>query len=665
MSSINIMRAVDNIRSGTTVYTPLVELIVNAIQAIRDVKPTGGSIRVTILRSGQADMVDKIAAVDGFIVKDDGVGFNQAHRDSFDTLYTALKASDGGKGFGRFTCLKYFRRFSVDSVFKDHGTFARRTFAMGTGTDIIIDEKVSEASKPETGSVVTISGLKSVKFPDKGLEVIARVLVEKLLPYFIDPGSQCPQIVIDDGPNGGSIILNDYLTQGDRQIVELSVSDRNLFLSSQEQDEQFTVHVFKFYAPRTNKSKISLVAHRREVTDVTIQTYIPEFADEFYDKGEDESGRDRNYIIKAYVFGPYLDGNVSLERGGFNFQKDSDLIFGISQSQIEEATAAIAQAAVGQEIAARRARKEARIKEYVDTKAPWHRSISREADFASLPMNPTSQEIELHLQTAKFQMEIRTRAEVQQILSSDDPGELKDRVAKVVENISNTSKNDLIHYVSMRKCVLELFDKSLELDEHGKYRSEGDVHDIIMPRRKDTEKLDFDQHNLWILDERLNFTEYVSSDKPLDAKKGSRTDLAIFGRRVAFRGDNEASNPITIFEFKKPLRDDFANPSSEEDPVQQIIRYVNDIRDGKYKTPKGRDMVVSENTPFYGYVVCDLTAKVKNWLDREKNFTVMPDGLGYFFWYGNIKLYVEVLSWTKVQRDAEMRNKIFFHTLGI
>jgi hypothetical protein len=32
----------------------------------------------------------------------------------------------------------------------------------------------------------------------------------------------------------------------------------------------------------------------------------------------------------------------------------------------------------------------------------------------------------------------------------------------------------------------------------------------------------------------------------------------------------EASNPITIFEFKKPQRDDFVNPSSKEYPIQQI-----------------------------------------------------------------------------------------------
>jgi hypothetical protein len=43
----------------------------------------------------------------------------------------------------------------------------------------------------------------------------------------------------------------------------------------------------------------------------------------------------------------------------------------------------------------------------------------------------------------------------------------------------------------------------------------------------------------------------------------------------------------------------------------------------------------------------------------------MPDALGYFQWFPNIRLYMEVLSWTKVLADAEMRNKVFFHKLVI
>ena len=49
----------------------------------------------------------------------------------------------------------------------------------------------------------------------------------------------------------------------------------------------------------------------------------------------------------------------------------------------------------------------------------------------------------------------------------------------------------------------------------------------------------------------------------------------------------------------------------------------------------------------------------------EKDFTPMPDGGGWFNWFGNNNLYMEVLSWDKVLRDAEMRNSVFFHKLGI
>jgi len=138
-----------------------------------------------------------------------------------------------------------------------------------------------------------------------------------------------------------------------------------------------------------------------------------------------------------------------------------------------------------------------------------------------------------------------------------------------------------------------------------------------------------------------------------------------YNKRVLFRGDNETSNPVTVFQFKKPKRDDFANPSAKDDPIAQIVRYVNEIKRGKYETPTGRKILVAENTPFYGYVVCDLSQKVEDWLYNEKNFKPMPDHLGYFSWFENINLYIEVSSWDKVLRDAQMRNRVFFEKLGL
>lgn len=171
MSNVNIKRLAENIRSGTNVYTPLVKLVVNAIQAIDEKKISDGLAEIEVLRRGPADIIDRLQDVDGFIVKDNGIGFTKDNRDSFDTLYTEQKIVDGGKGFGRFTCLKYFDRVKVSSTFEDSGAYYDRAFGMGLGKDIIVDEKVVPSKEEKSGSVVEISGIKSVRFPDKRLDI--------------------------------------------------------------------------------------------------------------------------------------------------------------------------------------------------------------------------------------------------------------------------------------------------------------------------------------------------------------------------------------------------------------------------------------------------------------------------------------------------------------
>jgi len=102
MSNVNIRRAVENIRSGTNVYTPVVEVVVNAIQAIESLDKSDGHIEVAINRSPQLDVEDSLPDIVGFEVSDNGIGFNNENREAFDTLYTAQKIQEGGKGFGRF-----------------------------------------------------------------------------------------------------------------------------------------------------------------------------------------------------------------------------------------------------------------------------------------------------------------------------------------------------------------------------------------------------------------------------------------------------------------------------------------------------------------------------------------------------------------------------------
>lgn len=663
MSNVNIQRAVQNIRSNTTAYTPVIEFIVNAIQAIEETEKKNGKVEIRVKRSEQGDLVGGKPDIVGFIIKDNGIGFTEKHRKSFDTLYSDMKLKLGGKGFGRFTALKYFDNLYVKSTFLDgQEGYKERSFSMGKDHDIIINEKVKASDKNETCSEIVLEGLLKPAF-EKTLEIVASKIVEYILPYFLAEDYPCPQITLSEEDGSGLIVLNKHVNREESAIQEIDLILNVFELDNRDEKRVFTVRLFKIYSPGNQKSKISLVAHKREVSGNLLHKYIPEFFEEFYDQ---DNGSSRNFIIKAYVFGDYLDENVSLERGAFDFPSEGgDLALGIGQSQIENEAAKIAQRAMDEVISSRKERKAKEVQGYVDAEAPWHKSSLRHIDLSDLPYRPTREQIEITLQREIYKHNVAVKQEVSKIMNASTLENMQETVVDIVNKVSEASQSELIHYVALRRSILELFEKSLEVKDDGSYESEGLVHDIIFPRKGDSDNTCYKEHNLWLVDERLNFTTFVSSDKPLSESRSDRPDVLVFGKRVSFRAENEQSNPITIFEFKRPQRDDFANPSSTEDPVAQIIRYVNKIKDGHYKTPEGRDLNVSDNTPFYGYVVCDINSKVKKWLESEKDFTPMPDGKGWFAWNRNINLYIEVLSWDKVLKDAKMRNKIFFHKLGI
>ena len=304
MSNVNIKRTVENIRSITTAYTPIVEVVVNAIQAIESKQSTDGRIVVRAKRSQQFEMGGGLADIIGFDIEDNGIGFTDENREAFDTLYTDQKIKQGGKGFGRFTCLKYFEDVHIESVFKGSEGYKRRTFSMGKDKDIIVNEKLTKVDGKETGSAVRLTGLKNAKNMEKKLATIARALVEKLLPYFITKDYVCPQIVLVENDGTGSIQLNDYFSNAPSAgIKEIPVSNNSFTLNANDADHQFVVRVFRFDSPKNHKSKVSLVAHKREVSGSPLYNYIPEFIDEFYDQGDsDRPSHERNYILKAYVF---------------------------------------------------------------------------------------------------------------------------------------------------------------------------------------------------------------------------------------------------------------------------------------------------------------------------------------------------------------------------
>ena len=231
---------------------------------------------------------------------------------------------------------------------------------------------------------------------------------------------------------------------------------------------------------------------------------------------------------------------------------------------------------------------------------------------------------------------------------------------------TESQKNDLAHYVCQRKKVIELYDELRKRIEGGKAHKESEMHNLFFPMIKTDREVDYENNNLWLLDERFNFTQYIASDMVISKVDHKEPDLALFYEEGKFyrNGENTITSPIAIVEFKRPKR---TNYPDTENPIMQALRYAKKILDGKYEMPDGIEKIDVDpiRTPVYVYIICDITDKIDEFARMTGSLTIAPDREGYFGYVKDFNAYVEIKSYKKVIADAKMRNQIFFNKLGL
>lgn len=119
MSKLNILGIVRGIKAQTTYLTPIIEAVCNSIDSIGNL--SNGTIDIMAIRDGQKSYEGNTSvsgSIIGFDIIDNGVGFTEANRDSFDTYLSGHKYESGGKGFGRFMYLKYFKKSQLIVIIK-------------------------------------------------------------------------------------------------------------------------------------------------------------------------------------------------------------------------------------------------------------------------------------------------------------------------------------------------------------------------------------------------------------------------------------------------------------------------------------------------------------------------------------------------------------------
>jgi hypothetical protein len=658
MSKLNISGIIKNIKSKTNVYTPIVEAVVNSIEAIDEKQD--GKIEIVVYRENTFLLDDAKPYIKSIEIIDNGVGFTQENTTSFDTYLSTTKFAIGGKGFGRFMYLKYFNEAKIKSQYIENDVYKFRNFRFGKKDEIIVDEEIGDAKNKNTGTQLLLENIIEKEQLDKGLDVIARKLVEKLLVFFVDTNFNAPQIILREYDNSEQIILNNYIND-QNTISKIGQKAITIGNPIDNIERHFIVKVYKIYYS-TQASKICLTAHNREVTETALYTYIPEFQDDFYDI---INGVQKNYIIKSYILGEYLNNNVSLEREAFEFEKvTGDVFYPLSQTDIEKEAANVAKSFFVDEMKLRFDKKIEKVMDYVNSQAPWHRPYVRDFDFTNLPTNLSDEKIEIEFQKFKFKKEQEIRIEVKEIIASKDT-DIENKLQNIFSKISENGKSDLAHYVCNRKLIVDTFDdlrKRREIDN--KPHLEKELHNLIFPMGETTETLDYENHNLWLLDERLVFSQYVASNKIISKEETQVPDLLIFKNRLCYRnGVNITTSPVVIFEFKRPKRTNYLDT---ENPLKQACQYAEQIRAGKYEMPEGLEKIkVSNETPIYIYIVADRCNKIDEFAAKDFSLTLSPDSEGYLGFHKGYNVYVEVISFKKLIEDAKMRNKIFFKKLGI
>ena len=108
---------------------PLFETIINSIQSLEDTVEPQKTIIIEALRDphvqtrfdNNGTKTEEPSHFEGFIVTDNGNGFNQENYKSFLEPYSQLKVKKGCKGIGRFLWLKAFDEITINSTYTENG----------------------------------------------------------------------------------------------------------------------------------------------------------------------------------------------------------------------------------------------------------------------------------------------------------------------------------------------------------------------------------------------------------------------------------------------------------------------------------------------------------------------------------------------------------------
>ena len=639
---------------------PLYEAVVNSIYAIeerQEKEKFQGKIDIKIIREPQevaaVEGIDSsINEVTGFQISDNGIGLDENNMKSFLQSDSTYRVEKGGKGVGRFSWLKAFSNTKIESMFKDDDVWVKRAFDFSLEKLDIDDTLVEIEEATDNCTTVTLVDYLPMyrKYVSKNPEIIATKILQHCLIYLMSPN--CPVInVIDDE----KYCIND--------MVEKKIKREESDVKVEVGGECFSLLNTKVEDSSIGGSKIFLYANDRMVRSIDLDKILVDLDKNIFE--------DKGFYYVGILSGKYLDDNVEMSRTSFDIS-ESSAEDDISMDDIIAKTKDQVEIYLKEYLDEVRNKKEERIKIYISTNAPQFGHLLKYMPDSIKAIKPTLTDARLdeELYKIKRKFDVELKKENQDILEKIEVGAenidtYKEKFKEQFEKISEANKAALAEYVSHRKIILELLKKGIKLKEDGKFDKESYIHNLIYPMRRTSAEIEYKSHNLWLVDERLAYCEYISSDIPFDNDpKKERPDILMLDHPVALSDEDNTGKEfesIVIFELKRPMRDDY---NKGDNPILQLLGYVDTLASNKVKDRYGRMIKVGSGTQFYLYAVCDMTSSLVE-AAAVHDFIETPDKLGMYKYHEKKRAYIEIISYDKLINDSEKRNRVLFEKLGI
>lgn len=182
---------------------PLYEAIVNSLHAIAERKESDASYRqasISIEIEREPQMVldaDMLPVIHSFVIKDNGIGFNERNFESFMESDSIYKVAIGGKGVGRFSWLAAFEKAEITSIYKENGIYVKRDFEFDPDSNEIDDSLVGFEADDNCTSIYLKNCINPYRdnLPKKAITIAMRI-IQHCLVYFIN--EDCPKIRLID-----------------------------------------------------------------------------------------------------------------------------------------------------------------------------------------------------------------------------------------------------------------------------------------------------------------------------------------------------------------------------------------------------------------------------------------------------------------------------------